>query len=33
MTKQHTVQQYREFQEAYDYFNSALWDGRLPSSS
>ena len=27
---QHTVQQYREFQEAYDYFNGELWEGKLP---
>lgn len=30
MAKQHTVQQYREFQEAYDYFNGELWEGKLP---
>ena len=30
MTRQHTVQQYREFQEAYDYFNAELWEGKLP---
>ena len=29
-TRQHTAQQYREFQEAYDYFNGELWEGKLP---
>jgi hypothetical protein len=27
---QHTVQQYRQFQQAYDYFNTELWSGTLP---
>jgi hypothetical protein len=28
--RQHTFQQYRQFQEAYDFFNAELWGGKLP---
>ncbi len=30
MVNQHTIRQYKEFQQAYDYFNGELWNGDLP---